>query len=401
MLAFEQWLSTWDPVASTDKLVQTATADIDQLTRCYAHLVVAFICSSEPRNLFSLQRAEYEATQVIRSLDSARGPLNIRVKVDGLHLQPWAAYWFRATARTSLGRKAKALLDWQRAYSYACPQKMPGAGQLTQEVQDDLSITLLSYTSNPLIAKFLHDLANYLVDVGDWGWDPEKRIKTYAGNGAKQFFEASQKVGQDVGYSSPYLLADYASFLSFARDEAAALQILAEAHERVEQMRAGREFSASGYCASGRVYFQVGLLAYKFRHRHALLIESRAPFGGPQRERLEAFEKGVADLPAGEFKNCFEDDYTGPLLLAHSAYMATRNPFRAIPCLILLADPLAARGEESCGIGARHLLWDLIYAMGTNFASGLTNYENLVGQYFASDLIAGSREELLERSKVV
>lgn len=373
-----------------------------KVRRFYSGLFVALICCPEARNLHALQRAEEVASEALRHLDDnfwkdegVRQFFDHPSVFQSHFPPPWTILWFRAIAKTSLGRASAARADWQDAYTRA----LKAAKSPDDDISEDsplasLAVLEIGGSLFPIVARFLHDLAVFCFSQGDWGWNPEAHEYIRGGYGARAFFDAARNIVNSQADPNPYILAGRASFCSYVRMEYEAILDIEKAYNTLEEKREGRPIKADGFYSTGRVYFHAGLLAYKYLHRD-LLIREGGSNRSPDDRRLGKFERAVEELKvrSEELGDMFESIPGANELFSRAAksYLAMKVPFRALPALIMMTDPLKKSDDPSMN-ASRSLLWDFIYGFGSDFVESLVHYENLVAQYFATDLLANRGE---------
>lgn len=354
------------------------------------------MATSDLANLSAVQRAERildRAIPLLRSrfwTDGYQGFLPVEVWESGF-LPPWTLYWFRALTRAACGRYSAARRDFQRAYNgaaeMACAYDPDDRAFDWSRATIDPAVVPQAIEAFgevcPVLARFLHDLGYFCFRRGDWGYDPEAlapRTKEGAfgpSSRASGYFKTARQIVSPFN-PNPYVLAGRAEFHSYARRFDFVMEDLAEAYSAVDDARDGRQIgTASGdFYASGRVYFQVGLLSYKFMHRG-----DREVLRNPaEREALElAVEKAPVAL-----REVLTEDGSWIRLFRDSAlcYFCVKQVVRAVPALVMLTDPL---GDKGSGVrrAARQLLWDFIHGYGSEFTDDFTRYTSLVGYHLA------------------
>jgi hypothetical protein len=405
--ALHDWLTEWDALSAVRPLIEyrNATASPspkepwEQVRRFYAGLFAALICCSQARNFSALRLVEDVASATLRDFGPDLWPPSgtlqeFRDLLAHTHFPPpWAALWFRAIARGSLGQTTAAREDWELAYNHAVDAAMSHKSSVFPKLEGRysqayaLQYLRLGGELSPIVVRFLHDLGEFCFKRGDWGWDPEARRETFAdGYGAKAFFDAAKAIAESTSSPNPYVLTGRAEFYSYARREDEAVRDIAKAYAIVETYRDADAIGSTGFYSSGRMYFQAGLLAHKYRLRQQLACTPADTASGTG--RLAAFEAAVESIEDMELKELVKDQSGAGAceLFQRSAkcYFGIKDPFLAIPALIMMADPSRDSGDESVR-AARSLLWEFLYGFGTDFISELINYENLVAQYFIAD----------------
>jgi hypothetical protein len=407
------WLTDWDAVKAARPLVQFVNDHAigcegwNRVGRFYAAVFATLICCGEARNLLALEMAEQVASSVDRDVDSDLWAEPDIAEVLGERayqswfLPPWSLYWFRAMARSSLGKASSARRDWDRAYNrtgrfaFELPSESRTSDDQSSEGRSRglgdqrkllRTLQLAAEARCQVLGRMFHDLAVFCFQQGDWGWNPETGEHPNNGYGAEAFFDVACGVSEN-----PYTLSGRAEFLSYARLEDQAVKDVDRAINLIEKSRGGKAIGPDEgqYFASGRAYFQAGMLTYKYRYRERVADKPVPRKDGET--RIKAFESAVANAVTNErLRAAFTDD-TGErssdfFRLSAQCYFAIKDPIRALPALIMMTDPLRETADTTQG-AARQLIWDFVYGFGSGFVEDLVHYENLVAQYFARDIL--------------
>jgi tetratricopeptide (TPR) repeat protein len=438
--SFATWLETWDVVEACTELTkfihETSSLPAEntwaRVQVFYARLFIGLICSRESRNLLGLQEAERATTSAILDLDndvvwaepSVSAFFDLQ-RFEAYFPPPWSVYWFRALARNSIGRIDEARDDWEQAYNLIWLAASAGgessAGGASSQIEYENveaervgaglqgqalnNITYYAEAHLRIAARFLSDLGSFCFQRGDWGWNPREGERLRTGTGALAFYDAANAIcnRNKLRVIAPYVWTSCGEFYSYVRLEHMAVRALERAFKVLEEER---ERANGPFFATGRVYFQLGMLAFKYQNQAKLMNFEASPSPRKdgqelkfQGERIAAFNNEVNELKERSpvvWKYFQHPEGPGDLFsLAVDCYLSTKDPLRAASAYIMMTDPLRSSDIPE-RVAARSLLWEFIYGFGTDFVGELAKYQNLITQNLV-DMSRGPKRQFFDR----
>jgi len=421
---WREFLTDWDVDAAGKKL-QCAAEEImkgqqdaaPNYKYFYLHLFKACICGTEQTNLAALHEAANSATTCSKIFDTRLEGQSFAelAHLDQYNYYPpaWCIYWYRAQTRDVLGLGDDALEDYTRAYRELVKDMAHGFVSegssigdlhgLREQMVTEMAtgrwiwpaVITFCQVRAPIASRFLSDMGMFLFRRGDW-----------------ETAKSTLRAAASIDDQNPYTRANYGSVLSYDRDEEAALPVLAEAYRLFREACENEKGAGKEFVATGRVYYQIGLFAYKIlradviatdeneRKRLGQVLEqamgkegsAEAEFAGTNKSEVG---HAIRQMSAREFRGLFDKRHVerclGLFQKAAECYLQIKDLTRTLPALVLFCDPLDPEVMQGKATSqrpvkaARLLLWDLAYGMGPEFIGNLVRFLNRVDQYLTRE----------------
>lgn len=370
---------------------------IEQIKRIYVHIMKGWIGYTERMNLRCLREAENALSLASRSVERLRRDGNLEIASrtfyddfwPPLFPSPWPIYWLRGNIRSLMGKGDEARDDFKDATyllaEAACavhgipldPQRrIPDdkRGQLRDLILDYAS---KSFDNSPaparLAARLYNDVGMFLYSSGDF------RTATEALKRAVEIDASNED-------ENPYHLSNLGFVLLSDNKESEAISPLIKSYQLMEMARskwsANRAPQGVGeeeeYYASGRIYYNLGLLIYKWTRDQDSMPASRQQL---LRDKISQGDEVLRTNFNPELNN-----HRPLFLTAAKYYLTIRDVTRALPALVMLGDPLkGGQGLDGLARAARQLLWEFSYGMG-DFVGELAEHQHQIDFYLAPDI---------------
>lgn len=402
-IILESWnilLTTWEVDQVFAKLNQAYSIlsgdDISsQIKKIYINIIKGWIGNTERMNLRCLREAENALSLASRLLERIKREKEQEIQLlEGkfhddfwppILASAWPIYWLRGNIRSLMGKNSEAFDDY-RSSTYLLAEAACIAHGIpidrekiiSDNVRGKLKNLILEYATQKcdsycpakLVARLYNDVGMFLYSKGDFRTSVES-------------LERSTTIDRLNGDENPYHMSNLGFVLLSINKEADAVSLLVKSYQLMEisknkWLKNSVVSGINNYYATGRIYYNLGLLVYKWIRDSESIAESRSKVLMNKILTFDEQIRSLFDKDAVTYKSLFKT--------AAQYYIAIRDVTRALPALVMLADPLKSRNNPDGPMrSARELLWEFSYGMG-DFVGELAEHQHKIDFYLAPDV---------------
>jgi tetratricopeptide (TPR) repeat protein len=396
-------LSSWEVdevFAELNKAYDYIQGD-DELTReiksIYVHIMKGWTGYTERMNLRCLREAEDALSLASRSVERLRrdGKLQVIGQIFShdfwppLYPSPWPIYWLRGNIRSLMGKSSEASDDFRDATYLLAEAAFEAYGvqldhqrRIPEDRRSELKQFILQYASQKvgdlpaparLASRLYNDVGIFLYSHGDF------RTATEA---LKRAVEIDAKNND----GNPYHLSNLGFVLLANNEESEAISPLVQSYQLMEKAKnewlVNSAKKSTGkdeeYYASGRIYYNLGLLIYKWTRDQDSIPERRRQLLSDKIRNNNGIIRAMFDPEHNTYRSLFQT--------SAQYYITIRDVSRALPALVMLGDPLKdLESLDGLRRAARELLWEFSYGMG-DFVGELAEHKHQIDFYLAPDV---------------